>query len=294
MYKIKTPATSANVGPGFDCLGIAWNLYNTFYVELSEQDELLNTPAEYYNAENLFLRAFHAGASACGHGNAHIRMREETLIPVARGLGSSASLIVGGLAAASVLLDDTLSNSEILSLATEIEGHPDNIAPCLLGGFTAASVLAGKTIARKLALADTWKYTLFIAPYESSTAKARSILPASYSRADASANISHVVLTCKALEDGDQPLLHYAAQDRIHEPYRSTLIPEYADLKACTEQDTGGKFLISGSGSTCLLISQAVLSAGCRKQLQERYPGWQILSVSVAANGCEIWGEGYE
>jgi homoserine kinase len=289
MYTIKTPATSANLGPGFDCLGLALNLYNSFDVELSSIDTLDNVEERFNNRDNLFLQAWHKGCEAI-HSNDHVHAVFHCSIPVSRGLGSSASMIVGGLTAASVLHDDALEDSAIFELAAEMEGHPDNAAPCVFGGLTACLNKENAFLAHSLELNSIWQFTLFIPDFEVSTEEARKILPEMYSRHDASCTGADAVIMCDALRIGDMRLLKAGAVDYIHEPYRKKLIPGFDDLKKAAEKDTGGAMLISGSGSTCILISRSSLSRNGKESI-EKLPGcWKIIPAEAAVHGTEIRG----
>lgn len=290
MYTIKTPATSANIGPGFDCLGIALTIYNSFDVSLSEKDELDHVEDRFNNPENLFLQAYHKGCESIGISD-HIHASFHCEIPVSRGLGSSSSLIVGGLTAASVLHDDALSDDQIFELAAEIEGHPDNAAPCVYGGLTASLNTGDRFITHQIPLASGWQFYVFIPDFEVSTNKARAILPESYPRNVASGNAAHAILTTEALRNGNPAFLRVAAKDQLHEPYRKQLIEGYDDLKKITEEATDGTLLISGSGSTCILITKSPLSKTAAEKIHNLPHNWQIHSVKEASEGTEIWGD---
>lgn len=288
MLTIKTPATSANLGPGFDCLGLALNIYNSFEVELSDHTFLENIEERFNNENNLFLKAYRRGCQEIGV-NDHIHAVFHCDIPVSRGLGSSASLITAGITAASILHDDALSEEEIFALASEMEGHPDNAAPCIYGGLTASMVNDGRFVTHQLPLSDNWKFTVFIPDFEVSTEQARSILPESYPRAVASQNAAHAIMMVSALQSGNPFFLKEAAIDQIHEPYRKKLIHNFDDLKKIAEDSTDGRFLISGSGSTCILISTLDLSDQAITKIQALPHHWQIHSVKPALQGTEIW-----
>lgn len=291
MLRISSPASSANLGPGFDCLGLALDLYNSFDVELCKDHHVLeNVEDRFNNDNNLFLHAYRKGCEAIGVKD-YVHAKFNCEIPVSRGLGSSASLIAGGLAAASVLHDDALSDHEIFQLASEMEGHPDNAAPCVYGSLCASMTSGSTYIARRLTLNDEWHFTALIPDFEVTTEAARKILPASYPRKEAAANAAHAVLMTNALMTGDSYLLKEAAVDYIHEPYRKTLIHDFDKIKEITEKDTGGVLLISGSGSTCLLISKYPLTENAREKIdgfQEHH--WQIKELHPAAHGTEIKG----
>ena len=162
MVRIEAPASSANLGPGFDTLGIALNVYNTFETELSETDILENCDERYNNADNLFLQAYRKGCEAIGV-NDHVRVRFTCDIPSSRGMGSSAAFIAAGVSAASVLHENALSKEEIFQISTRMEGHPDNIAPCIYGGLTASlKALDNTWIHRSLEIHDSWIFTQLI------------------------------------------------------------------------------------------------------------------------------------
>ena len=287
MFTIKTPATSANVGPGFDCLGLALELNNVFHVELSDQDILENVEDRFNNQDNLFLKSYHAGCKKIGVQD-HIHAVFQCNIPVSRGLGSSSSLIVGGLIAASVLHDQALSRQDIFQLAAEIEGHPDNVAPCIFGGLTASSISEAGFETVSLPVHIDWKFTVFIPDFEVSTEKARGILPQSYPRSEAAENTAHAIMILKGLADGDDKLLHHGKMDRIHEPYRRTLLPFFDSLQNIFETDTGGILLISGSGSTCIGISKNYLSALAKKQIEQLEHNITIRELPLCAKGASL------
>lgn len=285
MVTIKTPATSANVGPGFDCFGLALQLYNTFEVELSNETKLENVEERFNNENNLFLRAYRKGCEALGVQD-HIHASFQCDIPVSRGLGSSASLIVGGLVSAAVLHDNALTDDQIFQLASEMEGHPDNAAPCLFGGMTASLKNENTFITTKLQLDPSWKYTVFIPDFEVSTEQARSILPDAYPRSIAAANAAHACIMSEALRSGNIDLLKIASFDQIHEPYRKQLIDEFDALK--TIVDPYGIFLISGSGSTCILISKQGLNKNTLDSISHLRHHWKVIQTEIANKGTEV------
>ncbi len=289
MHIIKVPATSANVGPGFDSLGIAFALYATFQVEASIQDILENVDPAFNNPGNLFLQAYHVGMQEIGiEDGVHMILHSD--VPISRGLGSSATLIVGGLLAASVLHDNALTKQRIFELATQMEGHPDNVAPALFGGFTACMEEEGQFYMRQLPLQDDFVWTVCIPDFEVSTEEARSILPSHYDRKTAASNGAHAMLLCEAFRTGDLELAKLASHDEIHEPYRSTLIPHFQQIKKMITLDTDGFFVISGSGSTCLSVSKRSLSQSVQEQINQlTHAHWQMKEVAIAWKGSEVY-----
>lgn len=290
MLKIKAPASSANLGPGFDCLGLALDLYNTFDVETCEQDRLENVEDRFNNADNLFLQAYHYGMTKIGIEDG-IHAIFHCDIPVSRGLGSSASMITAGLCAASALHQDALSENEIFQYASQLEGHPDNAAPCFFGGLTASTEYKDRYVSHHLSLQEDLYFTVLIPDFEVSTEEARAILPESYPREVAAANGGRLLYMCEGLRTGSFSLLQIGARDALHEPYRCQLIPGFDTIKELTERESHGILLISGSGSTCLLISKIPLSETVRCRIaQIKDHHWQIKELRPAI-GTEIEGD---
>lgn len=290
MLTIKAPASSANLGPGFDCLGLSLDLYNTFEVETCKQDILENVEDRFNNADNLFLRSYHYGMEKIGKEDG-IHAIFHCDIPVSRGLGSSASMIVAGLCAASALHEDALSDNEIFQYASILEGHPDNAAPCYYGGLTASTIYQGRYVSHKLELNDNWFFTVFIPDFEVSTEEARAILPESYPRAVAAANGGYALYMTEGLRTGSLSLLQVGARDALHEPYRKQLIAGFDDLKKRTEKECNGVFLISGSGSTCILISRKPVSDHLKEEIQQDTEHtWEIKELHPS-QGTEIRGD---
>ncbi len=288
MIEIKAPASSGNMGPGFDCMGMAFDVYNTFLAERNDTLLLEGCEERFNNEDNLFAVAYQRGCQAIGvTDNVHAVF--QCGIPVSRGMGSSAAMIAGGLYAASALHGNALTQDQIFQIASEMEGHPDNAAPCIFGSLSASAQREdGSWIHRLLPVHESWLFTYLIPDFEVTTAEARKILPPSYSRHDAAMNAGHAVLMARALQDGDGELLKTAAVDHIHEPYRSQLIHGYSQIRELTETDTGGKMIISGSGSTCLLIHQKPLSGTCIHAVEKMEHHWRILPVRPAEGGTLV------
>jgi len=287
MWKIETPASSANLGPGFDCLGLALDLYNTFTVQPADETKLIGVEDRFNNNDNLFLQAYRKGCAAFGKERP-LEVTFTTRIPVSRGLGSSSSLITAGITAACLFNGKEVNKKEIFELAAEMEGHPDNAAPCVYGGLCASSDEGGSILCELLPLDENWKFYVLIPDFEVSTEKARGILPDVYPRAIAARNAAHAVLMVQALENGDVSLLRKAAVDYIHEPYRRTLIHGYDTIRAlCTKQE--GAFLISGSGSTCLFITKESLPQDVIENIaNKKDPAWKCLLCQPAYEGT-LW-----
>lgn len=254
MICIKVPATSANLGAGFDTLGLALNIYNTFYVEKSEELIMENVPAKFSNRKNLFILSYDK-TLASKNIKANVYVKFETAIPISRGLGSSSSLIVAGVLAANNLHNLNLSLEEMFEICNSIEGHPDNVAPSLFGGFTSSMLNLGKPFTKKIEVDSKLKFTVMIPNFEVKTSEARAVLPAKINIEDAVFSLSRAISFCFAMQDGNEDVLKISFEDKIHEPYRKNLIPDYDILKKEVIKKGGLCFMISGSGSTCLAIS---------------------------------------
>lgn len=254
MIRIKVPATSANFCIGFDTLGVSLSLYNIYEFDKSTYDFLEGFENEFMNENNLVLTSYKAFFNEFKIDYIPVSIKQiKQNIPSSRGLGSSAACIVGGIFAANVLSNANISLDKLLLLATKIEGHPDNVAPCLLGGFV-ASLFDTKIITTKYKVSKKLKFNVFIPDTKLSTSLARSVLPETYTRSEVVSNISRMALLKSALKEGSIEQLKVILKDKIHEPYRMKLIPHASDLCSDLEKENAIG-IISGSGSTMLAIS---------------------------------------
>jgi homoserine kinase len=255
MIKVKVPATSANMGPGFDCLGVALNLYNSFYIEEIEEGlEIENCEETYRNENNLVYTSIKKCFQLIGYKHKGLKIRFDTAIPESRGLGSSASCILGGVLAANEIGKGNLSKDEILELAVEIEGHPDNIAPALFGGMT-VSIKEGKRVYyEKISLPEGLKFCAIIPDFPLSTKEARAVLPDKIPYKDGVFNVGRVSLLIAALTNGNLEQLKFACKDRLHETYRGSLIENYNEIiEESMRLNSVGVFL-SGAGPTIMTM----------------------------------------
>jgi len=273
MVRVRVPATTANLGPGFDCLGMALGLYNEISMEALEEPRLeisSGGPAAVNIAaddSNLVYRAAARVFEKVGRRPAGLRMVLDIQAPLARGLGSSASAIVGGMFAANALLGQPLSQAELAYEATLFEGHPDNVVPCLVGGLTASLQLADRVLYQWIAPADALRFVVFIPDYELETATARGVMPKEVSIKDAVFNGSRIPFVLSALENGDLDTLGDVMNDRLHQPYRIPLIKGYEAVAAAAKGAGAAAVCISGAGPTILAVTdeesaEAVASAG--------------------------------
>lgn len=224
---IRVPGTTANLGPGFDCLGLALDWWNTIEVETIERGlEIDVRGAEELprDASNLTIRAMRSTFSSAGRKFPALRVLIDCRIPIARGLGSSAAAIVGGVVAANALMKNRFSQVELLALAAKIEGHPDNVTPALLGGLVVSVPGKKGLVTARLDVPRELKCIVFVPGRALSTKEARGVLPQRIPRSDAIFNASRTALWIAAVKSRQWHWLEIATQDRLHQPYRAKLV----------------------------------------------------------------------
>ncbi len=261
--RVRVPATSANLGPGFDAFAIALPLLADFEVRVAKawavtvDGEGSGIPSA---EENLFVVAAKAVAKATGAALPPQHVTQRSTIPLARGLGSSAAAIVGGALAANDLLGGPLDRRTLLRVASEVEGHADNVAAALYGGFTVVLPTSEGPVATRIAFPRTWRVCLFVPREPLSTAEARALLPAQVSRADAVFNLAHASAVLAAVLRADGALLSLAMHDRLHEPARAKLVAGLAETSGAAR--TSGAFgaALSGAGPSIIAIAPARLA----------------------------------
>ncbi|QVK18331.1 homoserine kinase [Mycoplasmatota bacterium] len=255
MIEIRVPATSANIGPGFDCLGVALNLYNRYYIEEIEEGLIIEgCDKEYQNENNLIYISIIKCFKKVGYKHKGIKIKIKQDIPVSRGLGSSAACILGGIIGANKIAGGLLSKEEILQLATKIEGHPDNVAPALFGGMKVSLLEDSKVYHSRIKIAKGLKFIALIPNFKLSTDKSRAILPNTILRKDGVFNVGRVSLLISSLINGQFDLIKIACEDSLHQKYRGSLIEDYDSIiNYCESLDSLGVFL-SGAGPTIMVI----------------------------------------
>ena len=287
---IRVPATTANLGPGFDAFGCALSLYTD--VTFEETDfglEITGCEEEYAGPDNLAYIAYSAVLASMNEELRGIKIHIESQIPVARGLGSSAALLVAGAMGANVLRGNKLSIQGLLNICNAMEGHPDNLAPAFFGGLTASMVDNGLPVTVNFPLHPDWEFLALVPDFHLVTAVARQALPTEYDRADAVYNISHGAMVLKALELGDEKLLRNAMQDRIHQPYRKSMITDYEKIEGLI-RTTGAAFCLSGAGPTLLCITR---NPGLEEKLAKKLAtittaNWEMLPLHVEFEGARV------
>ena len=285
MIKFKVPATSANIGPGFDCFGLAFSFCNEYQVEKSNKMFIEGCDPVFNNKNNEFNKAFNATMKILNKKGSY-HLYEIPKIPSSRGLGSSASVIVAGCKTANILYgNNKLTNEDIFNISTKIEGHPDNVAAAIFGGLTASVRLNnGKYYCKKYKISNKLYFTALIPDFKTQTQIARKLLPQKYAKNDVISTISHSILMVEALKSGDFNLLKTVCKDCIHEPYRKQLIKDYDNIKKIVEKNGDAVLLISGSGPTLLAISNNA-SFSNNLILKNTKATWTINPVKIKKGG---------
>jgi homoserine kinase len=305
---VTVPATTANLGPGFDCIGAALSLYNRFQfsrLEPSATEKLKITVTGQEAAKvktddsNLAYQAFLKLYDRLNQSPPPVAIHIDMQVPLARGLGSSATAIVGALVGANQLAGAPLSQVEVMQLAIELEGHPDNVVPALLGGCRLAASNAppltkGGQEGGAWEICDIpWHHNIVpvvaIPDFELSTAEARRVLPADYSKADAIFNAAHLGLLVRALETGNENWLRCALQDKIHQPYRQSLIKGYEAVQQAALNAGAYGMVISGAGPTLLALTDATNADAVVREMAAAWMEFEV-KADVRAIGLDTQG----
>ena len=293
MIKVRIPATSANMGPGFDSLGIALDLYNDFeFRELEDGLKFNGIPEEFCNEENIIYKAMKYCFDKAGYKMKGLEISEiKQDVPISRGLGSSSTCIVGGLVGANEILGGKFSEDELLEMAVEIEGHPDNVAPALLGGMVVAIIEENETFYDKVEIKDGIKFVSIIPNFRLSTEKARSVLPKEISLKDGVYNVSRAALMVACLSSGKYNLIKHACKDAFHQNYRSKLIPGFEEVYNKSYELGALGCYLSGAGPTIMAIidkKDERFSNKLREFLRIKGLEWDILELSLDNEGATI------
>lgn len=285
MFRIVTKATSANLGPGFDLLGICLELNNEFIIKRQPSYKLLGFKEEYSDTDNnLFIQSYRFASKVLGLQEIPFELEIKQGIPISRGLGSSSSMIVGGILAVYALNDLAYDQFTALKIANEIEGHPDNVAPCIFGGLCASGVRDEQIIKQHYPVNDELCFSFAVPDFTLSTALARSVLPANISYAQAINNSANILMLLKGLADGNSHLITQGIKDQLHVPYRQQLIPEYRDVENILLKHGAYGVTISGAGPTVLAIHKG-LDDEVKEELAKMSNHWKLYELKIAQGG---------
>jgi len=296
MFRVRVPASTANLGPGFDCMGIALKLYceaDFEQIDSGFQINITNEGKEYVpqNENNLVFRAMKHLYSKAGKTLDGIKVSLNSSIPVTRGLGSSSSAIIAGLAGANHLLGNIFSPDDILYAAYEIEGHPDNVTPAYLGGFTIAVPDNKRIVYSQTNVKQDIKFAAMMPNFYLPTRKSRSLLPKHTSLANATYNIGRASLLAAALSKSDTGLLSVCFRDRIHQKYRFPHIRsgEYI-IRAAKRLGACGGY-ISGAGPTIMCVvceKPREFEVKMNELIKTNLPDWRLVMLEADNDGVVI------
>lgn len=287
---VQVPATTANLGVGFDSFGLALNQYNTFQftkatafsfcTSTASPIQLPSLTPQNTCPDSLVFQTLQQFYQQCQRPIQPVAIEATVTIPLGRGLGSSATAVVATLVGLNALENYPLTTEALLALAIEIEGHPDNVAPALLGGFQ----ICNQQITRPLNWCEAWQFLAIIPTFEVTTATSRGLLPNQYSRNTVVEALRNSALFVHAVTQADAPLLkQILEQDAIHEPYRGQAIPYFQQLRTrlATQEGVLGT-IISGSGPTVLVVHFATAEATIRTVTQEVLSNHPINNVALS------------
>jgi homoserine kinase len=298
-FSIKVPATSANLGPGFDALGLALDLWNETMLSTDfEADKRISVSVAGEgagwlagNEKNLIVRAAQKVAERAGKTLPAFHAECVNAIPLSSGLGSSSAAILTGLLAGNALLENPFTRDEILDLASEMEGHPDNVAPALLGGLVVATMDAGRVIARQIPVAEDIFVTVALPDFYLPTKQARAALPKRITLKNAVHNISRTALVMEALRTGDLDLLAKVMTDKLHQPYRLRLIPGALSALEAAKEAGASAVALSGAGPSLIAFSSEA-EAGVGEAMRRAFEGAglsaRIFNLRVSGLGAGI------
>lgn len=294
---VHVPATTANLGPGFDTLGLALDLWNEAeFLQTGEGGFSMTVSGEGENS--LPTDETNAIASSAlqiyrlvGKDPAGLTIRCTNRIPLISGLGSSSAALLTGMLGANALLGEPLSHDDILSMATENEGHPDNVVPAMLGGLVATVLKGDQVVSRKL-LVSPMTITVVLPDFYFPTKTAREILPEYVLRQDAIFNISRAVLVIKSLETGDLELLGEVMEDSLHQPYRLPLIPGALAAMQAARQAGASAVALSGAGPSLIAFSRQPANPGIGLAMQQAFEqaglSARIFPLNISQSGAGV------
>jgi homoserine kinase len=286
---VRVPATTANLGAGFDCIGAALSLYNQFRFSAAAGLTILANGAEAdrmnLTESNLAYQAFCQVFARLDRSVPGLRLEIDLDIPLARGLGSSATAIVGGLLGANSMAGNPLSQQEIMTMAIEMEGHPDNVVPALIGGCRLAASSQMSWEICDIPWHPEVVPVVAIPNFELSTAEARAVLPAQYDRSAVVFNVAHLGLLIRGLTTGNESWLRVGMADQIHQPYRQRLIEGYQEVEQAAIAAGAYGVVISGAGPTMLALVNVDRAQAVAIAMEK---AWQLLGVGPIVKVLEL------
>lgn len=295
MIKLRVPASSANMGAGFDTLGVAVGLYNRMEIEeIPKGLEIINKNTQSFipkDENNLIYRAMLYLFSHVDYKPKGYRIVQNSHIPMTRGLGSSSACIIGGMLAANIISGRTLSYDEIIHLAAKMEGHPDNVGPALFGGFCVSLTDGEKTIIKSTKLESHIKFAVIIPDFFVATKKSRGVLPSKIDFSDAVYNIGHASMFQAAMLSGDMEALRMGVKDKLHQQYRRNYVDGMEDIFEKTYSLGSNATYLSGSGPTILSVLDGGYEnfrSGMQEYFRENSLEWKCMILPIDNVGAVV------
>lgn len=295
MFEVRVPYTTANLGPGFDCVGLAFSAEASITVEWSSNGhhEWKGCDTKYQNDEHLLLKSYRLGLEAVGVKERKLNLDFQIMPPIARGLGSSAVCVVAGLLIAREAAREAgkeMDDDLLIRLATQMEGHPDNIAPAILGGCVVSLMTETEIVSQALEVHENIGLMALIPPFELSTEISRNALPDQVPHKQAIFNVGRAMLLTQALASGDMKRLSIGLQDQLHEPYRMPLIHGAEDIKDQMEEMGAVRTVISGAGPTLLVVydRETDFEEKAKQWMNTQNPDWQVYPWQVSKQGAWV------
>ena len=289
MVKIRVPATTANVGVGFDCLGIALNLYTYFTFEKADKFSIHGCEKRFQNKDNLVYTSFLKTLNHLNKEEIGVSITIEGNVPVSRGLGSSATCVVAGVLGACEITNTKLDKDAILSICTQIEGHPDNVAPAIYGGLMASYQDEKTVISVPYQVDKRFRFLALIPEFETETKAAREVLPKTLPFSTVVKNSAKLSVVLKGFELYEANILSEVMDDEVHEPYRKSLIYEYDEVRKICEEIESVCFYISGSGSTLMNVMRDTKRiCEIQNRLDKLKYGWKCVLLDVEQTGASV------
>lgn len=296
--KVVVPATSANFGPGFDCLGIAFNMFNS--IEVEEKGDGLSIEVNSYddaiprNENNIIYKSMKRLFEKVDYIPKGIKIKQFDNIPVTKGLGSSSACIVAGLLAANSIVGNKFSVDEIALMAAECDGHPDNTTPAIYGGFVAAAIGEGMLHKININVPNNMKFVAFVPDFTLPTVKARMVLPQLISHKDATYNLARLSLLISSLQNNSLESLRFAIDDKLHQPYRKRFIPDIEKIFDESYENGAKGCYMSGAGPTLIAVLDSKTGEFCTKMesyFEKLNSSWDIIPLEVNKTGAEVFVE---
>lgn len=282
MIEIAVKATTANLGPGFDCMGLALDMENKIIIKESD--------FEFRDKKNLIYLSIKKIFDLVKKDIPFFQIDQQIQIPISRGLGSSAACIAAGCVAGNILSDANFTTDELINIGTSIEGHPDNIVPAFLGGYTISGMNGEEVIYFRKDAYNGFKYGIMIPNFTLSTSLSRKALPDTIPFKDGVYNASHSALMSAAMITGNGELLKFACKDKLHQPYRKHLIPGFDDIISKADSSGALASFLSGAGPTIMSVldnNNEIFEKEMNTYLQGLQGGWKIIVAKACNYGVQ-------